>query len=147
MAAEARKYRMSIGLKNAGEILENVTSIVQFAVNEQCVQYGECSMYSNFTSRFHKPVFHIEYPKNKTNDNTTISDVKPWCEFSKEENNTQYNIENFSTVVKNLNLDGWVEYCDNSTAITELTDPPVAKRVTDLSDQELDTSTIPEDIE
>lgn len=34
MAAEARRYGMSIGLKNAEDILPNVTSIIQFAVNE-----------------------------------------------------------------------------------------------------------------
>ena len=137
---------MAMGLKNAGQIVSKVIDDVQFSVQEQCASQKDCKNFMPFINK-NKPVFHIEYPKNKTNDNTTISDVKPWCEFSKEENNTQYNIENFSTVVKNLNLDGWVEYCDNSTAITELTDPPVAKRVTDLSDQELDTSTIPEDIE
>lgn len=34
MAAEAKRYGMSIGLKNAETILPNVTDIIQFAVNE-----------------------------------------------------------------------------------------------------------------
>lgn len=34
MAAEAKRYGMSVGLKNAEDILPNVTDIIQFAVNE-----------------------------------------------------------------------------------------------------------------
>lgn len=36
MAAEAKRYGMSVGLKNAEDILPNVTDIIQFAVNEVC---------------------------------------------------------------------------------------------------------------
>jgi len=34
LAAEAKRYGMSIGLKNAENILPNITDVIQFAVNE-----------------------------------------------------------------------------------------------------------------
>ncbi|KAF2673611.1 family 114 glycoside hydrolase, partial [Microthyrium microscopicum] len=57
MAAEARKYNMSIGLKNSVQILPKVQSVIQFAVNEECAANGECGGYKQFLGS--KPVFHI----------------------------------------------------------------------------------------
>lgn len=78
---------MAIGLKNAVEILPNVTNDIEFAVSESCV-LDDCSVYENFTSpprkigpfggpftrggrgpsgnpwsgpKHGKPVFHVEY--------------------------------------------------------------------------------------
>jgi hypothetical protein len=42
MADEAASHGMAIGLKNAGDIIPSATDIVQFAVNEQCSELGEC---------------------------------------------------------------------------------------------------------
>ena len=58
-AAHARN--LSIGLKNAGEIIPQVLGQMQWAVNEQCVQYGECATWRPFVEAG-KPVFNIEYP-------------------------------------------------------------------------------------
>ncbi|KAF2665475.1 family 114 glycoside hydrolase, partial [Microthyrium microscopicum] len=56
LAAEAAKYGMGTGLKNALEILPSVKNQVQFAVNEECVQNsGDCASYKSFG----KPVYHI----------------------------------------------------------------------------------------
>jgi len=48
LAAEAAKYNMSTGLKNAGDIIKSVLPYVQFSVNEQCVEYSECETFAAF---------------------------------------------------------------------------------------------------
>jgi hypothetical protein len=58
LASQASALGLSIGLKNAGDIINYVLPIVQFAVNEQCVQYSECNLWNSFISA-KKPVFHI----------------------------------------------------------------------------------------
>ncbi|KAK6615411.1 endo alpha-1,4 polygalactosaminidase precursor [Botrytis cinerea] len=63
LAAEAHGRGLGIGLKNAGEIIDRVLDNVQFAVNEQCVQYQECDTWQAFIDNG-KPVFNIEYPKD-----------------------------------------------------------------------------------
>ena len=52
---------MTFGLKNAGAIITAVLPVVDFSVNEQCVQYNECATFQPFIAAG-KPVFHIEYP-------------------------------------------------------------------------------------
>jgi hypothetical protein len=99
---------MSIGLKNAGDIIPSVLPAVEFSVNEQCVQYNECTQFAAFINVF-KPVFHIEYP----------------CEMKSKTIKSLYaktgpakGAAEFSTVLKNMDLDGWVQFCDGSTANT-----------------------------
>ncbi|KAH8646889.1 endo alpha-1,4 polygalactosaminidase precursor [Xylariales sp. PMI_506] len=109
LASEAQQYGMATGLKNAGEIINSVLSVVQFSVNEQCAEYSECSTFEAFT-KAGKPVFHIEYPHGDDEDNTsTVSTVTKYCSIS-----------DFSTVLKDMDLDGWVEFCDKSTATTKV---------------------------
>src|SRR5262249_20311710 len=60
LSSTAHGYNLSIGLKNALDILPSLSGQVQFAVNEQCVQHNECSSYGPMTQGG-KPVFHIEY--------------------------------------------------------------------------------------
>src|ERR1700753_3883323 len=74
LAAEAAKYGMSTGLKNAEEIIPSVIDFVQFAVNEECVTVdGGCGVYSGFG----KPVYHIEYPSSHT---VSPSDRERYCQ-------------------------------------------------------------------
>jgi hypothetical protein len=91
---------MATGLKNAGAIIPDVLDVVQFSVNEQCAQYKECGTFRAFIDAG-KPVFHIEYP--------TESGMSPdeLCQGG-----------DFSTVLKDMNLDGKVTYCDGTTATT-----------------------------
>ena len=56
---------MGIGLKNSVEILDNVSSIIDFAVNEECVKFQECDAYAKFLATG-APVINIEYPTNET---------------------------------------------------------------------------------
>jgi len=114
LAAEAVSRNLSIGLKNAGEVLPNLTSVVQFSVNEQCVQYSECATFAPMIQAG-KPVFHIEYPKGSPG-NVAIAIADEVCATT----GSGAGSENFSTVIKGMDLDGWVEYCDQSIANTTM---------------------------
>jgi hypothetical protein len=103
MADAASTYGMAIGLKNSGDIVNAATDIVQFAVNEQCAEMQECDIYNKFIAAG-KPVLHIEYG--------SASQARQYC----------VNEGAFSTVIKQMSLNGWVHYCDGSEANT-----PVSK--------------------
>ncbi|KAH6724668.1 putative endo alpha-1,4-polygalactosaminidase [Leptodontidium sp. MPI-SDFR-AT-0119] len=100
MAIEAHSRNMSIGLKNAGGIVNSTLPMMQWQVNEQCVQYDECDSFTPFITN-NKPVFHIEYPKSapriSSADNTTFCDTSTDADFS--------------TLLKNMNLDNWYQDC------------------------------------
>jgi hypothetical protein len=112
LSTAAHKAGMSIGLKNAAAILPNVVMNMEWSVNEQCVQYGECSKYAPMIQNG-KPVFHIEYP-NQVDGNTQVS--SSLCKTDGQAAGAQ----GFSTVLKNDDLDGYVKYCDNETATTDV---------------------------
>ncbi|KAJ5110964.1 hypothetical protein N7532_001499 [Penicillium argentinense] len=105
LAGQAHSRGLSIGLKNGGAIISSVIKNMQWCVNEQCAQYEECDTYAAFTDA-NKPVFHIEYPKgDETNDekNVTTKQMSSACKAD--------SASDFSTVIKNMDLDNWVEYC------------------------------------
>jgi endo-alpha-1,4-polygalactosaminidase (GH114 family) len=97
-AAHARN--LSIGLKNAGDIIPFVLDKVQWQVNEQCVKYREYSTFRPFIAAG-KPVFHIEYPNSAPTINATTK--AQFCNDSRE--------TGFSTVLKKIALDNWIEAC------------------------------------
>lgn len=116
MSSTAAQYNLSTGLKNAGSIIPDVLNVTAFSVNEQCVQYKECQTFSPFVEA-DKPVFEIEYPKgNETNNNDLVAldVVDPICSFTGNSKGSK----GFSKVIKNMNLNGWVEYCNGVDAIT-----------------------------
>ncbi|RAL07652.1 endo alpha-1,4 polygalactosaminidase [Aspergillus homomorphus CBS 101889] len=105
LAAEARSRGLSIGLKNAGSIIPQVIENMQWCVNEQCAEMAECDTYVPFVQQ-NKPVFHIEYPKDDGDSGAVaVAAAKKTsaCEFQDS--------ALFSTVLKNMNLDAWVELC------------------------------------
>jgi hypothetical protein len=110
LAVKAQNLGLAIGLKNAGAIIPSVMPAVQFAVNEQCVQFSDCPTFSAFHNAS-KPVFHIEYPSEVAADF-----VPNFCKDSGPATGT----EGFSTVIKNMNLDGWVTYCDGKIETTPM---------------------------
>jgi hypothetical protein len=117
MQKEAAKYGMKIGLKNSLDIVGNLETVVDFAVNEQCAQLGECSSYNRFLA-LNKPVFHIEYP-NPLN-----------AQAAKGISCTGAAL-NSSTILKNLQLTGETYYCDGSYVNTPTlggTSPPRPSR-------------------
>ncbi|SPO01409.1 related to endo alpha-1,4 polygalactosaminidase precusor [Cephalotrichum gorgonifer] len=112
LSAEAAKYKLAVGLKNAGDIIPSVLPDVDFSVNEQCAQYNECDTFAAFVDDA-KPVFQIEYPKG-TPDKLAKSDAEKSCDGT--------GAGRFSTVLKKMELDGWVQYCDGKsyeTAVDE----------------------------
>ncbi len=60
MADYAHSKGMIIGFKNAIDIIPDVVASVDFAVNENCFTYSECSSYSPFT-KAGKAVFSHNY--------------------------------------------------------------------------------------
>ena len=78
---------------------------MDFAVNEQCAQLIECTVYDSFLASG-KPVFHIEYPTPLNVDQTNgVSCIGPGT-------------SGMSTVLKDLTLNGVIIYCDKSQVDT-----------------------------
>lgn len=73
LSGEAHRRGLSIGLKNGIEILSQVAGAMDWAVNEQCHEYSECTAYRSFISSG-KPVFNVEY---KGTLSTLCSKAKP----------------------------------------------------------------------
>jgi endo-alpha-1,4-polygalactosaminidase (GH114 family) len=93
LAAEAHKRGLSVGLKNDLDQVKALVSSFDWALNEECVQYNECSMLSPFISAG-KAVFHVEYkPATKS---SVCSKTKPL---------------QLSSMIKNMNLDAWFDPC------------------------------------
>ncbi|OAG05914.1 endo alpha-1,4 polygalactosaminidase precursor [Paraphaeosphaeria sporulosa] len=105
---------LALGLKNAGDIIAEVLPIVHFSVNEQCVEESECDTFAPFVAA-DKPVFHIEYPDG-AGDQSGLkkSVVQKYC----GDQGAAAGSGGFSTVLKKMDLDGWVEYCDEAVRIT-----------------------------
>lgn len=105
LAHAAHQRGLSIGLKNAGEIVPHVVDAVQWSVNEACAVYDECATFDPFV-QMSKPVFHVEYPKGadvNNNHAVSTSKKKSICDAPGS--------THFSTIIKNSNLDGWIEVC------------------------------------
>ncbi len=68
LASAAHERGMAAGLKNmldSGSV-NKLSPYVEYAVNEECLQYDECDvLVSGFISQG-KPVFHVEYTGGKT---------------------------------------------------------------------------------
>lgn len=113
---------LTLGLKNAGDIIPAVLPIVQFSVNEQCVENSECSTFAPFIEAG-KPVFHIEYPKGAGEGQVTTQGLQQDVvgKFCGSEGAAKGR-DGFSTVLKKMDLDGWVEYCDGSVKATATND-------------------------
>lgn len=109
LSAEARKYNLSIGLKNAGEIIPQVIDIVDFQVNEESAKYKEGETFEAFI-KAGKAVFHIEYPSGAPG---SVSAKAMASIFGTK------GTEKFSTVLKTMSLDGWVQFRDGQQFTTK----------------------------
>lgn len=108
LANEAHARNLSIGLKNAGAIVGRVVDLFEFSVQEQCQQYNNCDEFTPFI-RANKPVFHVEYPKGDSTNNDDLV-----AESTKESICGDSNAVGFSTIIKNMKLDEWVEPCPSN---------------------------------
>ncbi|KAL2843732.1 glycoside hydrolase superfamily [Aspergillus pseudoustus] len=104
LAGEAHSRGLAIGLKNALSIIDGVIDNMEWAVNEQCAEYGECDLYAPFVEQA-KPIFHIEYPNGEENsESVSSSEKKSACEGYQDS-------DLVSTILKKMNLDTWVQEC------------------------------------
>jgi hypothetical protein len=60
LSTTAHGLGLSIGLKNVAGLIDELTSYYDFAINEECIKYNECSLYKNFL-RTGKAVFGVTY--------------------------------------------------------------------------------------
>lgn len=93
LATEAHKRGLSIGLKNDLDQVKDLVNHFDWALNEECVKYNECSMLTPFIQAG-KAVFHVDYKPMSLSKMCTVT--KPL---------------QLSTLRKNLNLDAWRETC------------------------------------
>ncbi|KAG9231453.1 glycoside hydrolase superfamily [Amylocarpus encephaloides] len=100
LSREAHSLNLSIGLKNAGEIVNATVDMMEWVVNEQCVEYKECALYQPFIAAG-KPVFHIEYPSSAPSVST--SQKTAICGDA--------STQGFSTIIKGMDLKSWYQLC------------------------------------
>ncbi|RDI87879.1 hypothetical protein Vi05172_g1836 [Venturia inaequalis] len=132
LADEAHRHGLAIGLKNAEAILPSVQSFVQYAVSEECAtMYEGCSQYIGFINQG-RPVFHIEYAKYNINgtsvqltaENSALGGLPTaqlqaiYClqaGLSTRRAMSKDVGAKFSTVIKTIDLNKAVTYCDGTT--------------------------------
>jgi len=82
LANAAHFFYLSAGLKNCPELVEDLKNNFDFAINEECVDYEECSEYKPLLD-MDKPVFTVLYPLNGIKNKKYI---KKTCEQVKDLN-------------------------------------------------------------
>lgn len=92
VAALAHARGLAVGLKNDVEQVDDLVDFFDFAVNEECAEYKECSALVPFI-REGKAVFHVEYSLSPS-------------EFCAETIPL-----GFSSMTKHLSLDAWRSPC------------------------------------
>jgi hypothetical protein len=93
LAQEAHKRGLSVGLKNNPSQAQQLEPHFDWALNEECLQYNECSKLSAFINAG-KAVFHVEYtPASKS---SVCPKVQPLS---------------FDSQIKKLDLDAWRDPC------------------------------------
>ncbi len=94
LATAAHARGLAIGLKNDLDQVVDLVASFEWALDEECFQYGECGLLSPFAAAG-KPVFQIEY-----GDQALAATVCP-----------QANALGFDTLVKHISLDAWRISC------------------------------------
>ena len=111
-----RPLNLSLGLKNAGDIIPSVLPLVHFSVNEQCVDESECETFAPFIEDG-KPVFHIEYPDGAGAKDGLEEEVRRrYCSGEGDARGCR----GFSTGLKRRDWDGWGEYCAGEVGVTAM---------------------------
>lgn len=141
---------MSVGIKNCIEILGDIFDDVDFAISEECVQYLNCTVYSNFTTApradtIGKPVFEVEYlnytysggwsnqgvaldPTKFRTNNVNFPGLtneklrRKLCNLDEPGVSLDKPYLKINTVIKTLDLDGFAMYCDGSAEKTKTKD-------------------------
>ncbi|MDW8031733.1 MAG: endo alpha-1,4 polygalactosaminidase, partial [Candidatus Bipolaricaulota bacterium] len=100
LANEAHARGLSIGLKNDPEQVLDLMPYFEWAIVESCFSQGWCEQMRPFIQA-NKAVFAIEY----TDEGTTLEEFCP-----------QANALRFSAILKNRQLDAWMQSCAQSTS-------------------------------
>jgi hypothetical protein len=95
IAKEAHARRLSVGLKNDVEQLQQLEPDFDWALNEQCFAYGECESYVNTFIAAGKAVFHVEYVDG--------AELAALCTATRG--------IGLSTLIKHIELDAWQLSC------------------------------------
>ncbi|RMF18372.1 MAG: endo alpha-1,4 polygalactosaminidase [Candidatus Dadabacteria bacterium] len=99
LAQQAHARGLLVGLKNDLDQIGALEAAFDFAINEQCLAFDECSAYAPFVAAG-KAVFHAEYPGHPLNE----KELQAIC--------TRPERTGLSTLIAPLNLDGrWWQYC------------------------------------
>jgi endo-alpha-1,4-polygalactosaminidase (GH114 family) len=101
LAKTAHDAGLAYGLKNGGDIVDQVSDVADWDINEECVHYDECDAYRPFIDA-NKPVFHIEYPDD---------DKKLSIEEFRKKSCSDNDARGFSTLVKKRDLGDWTMTC------------------------------------
>ncbi len=101
LAIEAKKRGLLVGLKNDLQQVKELSPYFDFAVNEECHQYDECSYLEPFVKEG-KPVFNAEYDQKYLNDEEAFKEL---CQDAQT--------RGLRTIVLPKELDGsFVKSCD-----------------------------------
>jgi hypothetical protein len=146
----AHSKGLSVGIKNCVEILGDIFPDVDFAISEECVQYKNCTAYANFTTAPRaglegKPVFEVEYVDYTYSGKWSDEGVALQPELFKTSNKNFPGLKNevlrrklcnldeegvtldkpylkINTIIKTLDLDGFVMFCDGRVEKTKTKD-------------------------
>ena len=99
LAESAHERGLSVGLKNALDILPELHGSFDFAINEECVTYDECAAIRPFIQNG-KAVFHVEYVDNRDDGESRADTVCPLASAAA-----------FSTLIKDWDLSPWRVSC------------------------------------
>jgi endo-alpha-1,4-polygalactosaminidase (GH114 family) len=99
LATEAHARGLSVGLKNAVDLVQTLEPSFDWALNEECLSYDECSTLQPFVTAG-KAVFHVEYVDTQSQGPAKLNSV---CGDS--------TITGFSTLIKLWDLDAWRLAC------------------------------------
>jgi hypothetical protein len=99
LATEAHARGLSVGLKNAVELTNDLVEVFDWSLNEECLQYDECTALRPFIEA-DKAVFHVEYVNRSAQGPDLADEV---C--------GDPTIAGFSTLIKTWDLDAWQLAC------------------------------------
>ena len=95
IAAEAHARRLSVGLKNDLDQLQQLEPDFDWALNEECFAYDECELYADTFIARGKAVFHAEYVDE--------GQLDALCAATRS--------IRLSTLIKHIELDAWQLSC------------------------------------
>lgn len=99
LAQQAHSRGLSVGLKNAVELVGALEPSFDWALNEECMTYSECGQLAPFLAAG-KAVFHVEYVDQASQGAQKQASV---CGDA--------SIQGFSTLIKTWDLDAWRLAC------------------------------------